>query len=235
MLKSYCKINKNDFLVSASVMAGLFLLIHVITLIALAVTHESSSVLLSGTLLPISGGLCLFVISLTTVLVSHDLNLTMGCTRRRSLGLISGDLAAQSALYLAVCWGLTALERVLCPSLWTALFHFDHYQLSTSSTPLPSAADQVLFVEDMKLDWFWPLLILLAGLALGVAAGAGIRRFGQKCAWATWLIFMLVLFSSSSGQLHKSYFPILLAAGAVLLVLAFVWSIYELLHSPVHT
>lgn len=235
MLRSFCKLNKSDFILSACVMGGLFLLVHVITLIVLALTHASSSVLLSGAVLPVSGGICLFVSALAIVLLSHDLNLTMGCTRRCSLGLISGYLAAQWALYLAFCWGCTALERILFPPLWTALFHFDRFCLSSDASPFPGSSEHVLFVEEVALDWFWPLVILLAGLALGFTVGTGIRRFGPKFAWAVWLLSMLVLYSFTSGLLHQPYLAILLAVGAVLLVLAFVWSIYELLHCPVHT
>ncbi len=234
MLKSYCKLNQSDFLLSGAVMTGLFLVVHVITLLALAFTHEHSSLLLSGTLLPVAGGLCMLVAALTAVLISFDLNQTLGCTRRRSLALVFGYLAAQYLLFAVFCWGFTALEHAVCPSLWKVLFHFDQLQFADSSTFAPGQLENVLFIEDFSLAWFWPLVILLGGLLLGVTVGVGIRRFGQKFAWVTWLIFILALFSSSRGPIHKPYFPILLAVAAVLLVPAFVWAVYELLHSPVN-
>lgn len=233
MLKKYCKINASDFAASAIVLAGIFLVTHIITLIALALTHEHSSVLLSGALLPISSGFILGVVALSTILLAHDLNQTFGCTRRRSLALIFGQLLTELVMCLVLCWGFTALEKTLFPTLWKTLFHFDQLQFSDSSTFAPAQLANVLFIEDFSLSWFWPVLILLGAMILGIVAGTIIRRFGGKGGWSIWLFFMLTMFFITDLT-HSPWFPVILTVGAVLLVLAFCWSIYELLHSPVH-
>lgn len=233
MLKKYVKLNLDDLILGPAVLLGLFLVTHVVTVVALALTHESSSVLLSGVLLPIAGGFVLGIISMCTVLLSHDLNQRFGRTRRRSLALISGQVLAELVLCLVCCWGLSALERAVFPTLWKALFRFDRIQFSDSSPVVSSHLENTLFIEELSLSWFWPLLILLGALALGIIAGTVIRRFGPKGGWTIWLCFMLSMFLGTD-LVHMPHFPVVLIIGAALLLLAFLWSIYELLHSPVH-
>lgn len=234
MLKKYCKLNRDDLILGPAILLGLFLVTHVVTLIALSVTHEHSSILISGVLLPLAGGFVLGIVSMCTVLVSHDLNQSFSCTRRRSLALLSGQLLAEFTLCLVCCWSFSALEKAVFPTLWKTLLHFDNIQFADSSTFASSQLENILFIEDLSLAWFWPVLILLGALALGIVAGTIIRRFGTKGGWTIWLFFMLGMFCGID-LVHLPYFPIVLSIGAVLLILAFFWSVYELLHSPVHT
>lgn len=233
MLKKYCKLNWDDLAFNGFVLAAAFLLVHIITLIAMFFTHDSHTILLSGILLPILGGFILLITALCALIINHDLNLSFGCTRRQSVYFMFGHLLADSAIYLALCWGLTALERTLFPFLWTALFGFDRFCILEGDALLSPQTGSVLLISDFSLEWWYPPLILLGTLMAGITVGTFIRRFGSKGGWVIWAAFMLFIFFGSDVS-ASAWLPAALAVGAVLLLLAFLWAVYELLHSPIH-
>ena len=98
MLKKLIRLNADDLLLCGGVIGGAFLLLHIITAVAVRLSGEGSSLLLSGILLPITAGILILFVSASHVAVTFDQALRFGQTRRRALGLSLG-VAGFEALF----------------------------------------------------------------------------------------------------------------------------------------
>lgn len=236
MIRKYVRMNRTDLLIMAWVQAGIFLLTHIITIAALLITGEQSSILLSGTLLPIAGGIIILVIAGTTVLTHFDHLLSFSCTRKRALGSVLGYLGGMMGVSLVMSWALTALERAVFPNLWKVMLGFS--QLRMEALILPEGSQPpagVLFVEDFGLVWWAAPLILLGGAMIGLAGGAVIRRFGKKGGWVIWALYMvLCLFVPNWLQsISSSMAATMVIVAGLCLVLSLIWAVWDLLHGPI--
>lgn len=242
MLKKLIRLNADDLLLCGGVIGGVFLLLHIITAVAVRLSGEGSSLLLSGILLPITAGILILFVSASHVAVTFDQALRFGQTRFRALGLSLGVAGFEALFAMGLAVLLAWLERLFAPHLWLWLSGRE-YIVMDEIPPIPvtgwSAGEaalraQQLFIEDFTLDWWWFLLIALGCMALGIIIGAMIQRFGGKSLWVFWAVWMLVCFSPQLLP-WKQYtivdwlFPLL----GLMTLGALAWSVWSLLHAVV--
>ena len=241
MLKKLIRLNGSDLLLCGGVVGGAFLLLHIITAIAVRFSGEGSSLLLSGILLPIAAGILILFVSAAHVAVTFDQALRFGQTRRRALGLTLGVTGFLSLFSMVLAALLSALERLFAPALWMWLAGAETVSWGElpktpvgPGAPVVSLPDSTLFIEDFSLDWWWFPLIALGCMALGVIVGAMAQRFGNKALWVFWAVWLLACFSPQllpwqQYTIVDWLFPLL----GVIALAAFLWSIWSLLHAVV--
>ena len=259
MFRKLVKLNLDDLLLYIGVECGLFLVVQIIIGCVMYFGRPSDSITVGCILFPIVGGFTALIAGISHVGVSFDQALRFGQTRRRALGLTLGLCAFESAFALALGGLLAAVERFLCPPLWTKLAglsvwvqassgvqtpepppHLSGLEVPTGSfyenlagelVPLP---ENTLVVIDFTLDWYWWLLIFAAAVAGGLIVGAVLQRFGGKGGWFIWgLCFgpmiLLQIFPHEIVSATELAVPVL----AVLFTAGFLWSIWSLLHAVV--
>jgi len=242
MLKKLIRFNADDLLLCGGVLGGVFLLLHIITAIAVRLSGEGSSLLLSGVLLPITAGILILFVSAAHVAVTFDQALRFGRTRRQALGLTLGVAGFLSLFSMGLAALLAVLERFFAPRFWLWLSGRE-YIVMDDIPPIPEIGwssgeaalrAKQLFIEDFSLDWWWLPLIALGCMALGVIMGAMVQRFGGKSLWIFWAVWLLVCFAPQLLP-WKQYtivdwlFPLL----GLFLLAALLWSIWSLLHAVV--
>ena len=92
---------------------------------------------------------------------------------------------------------------------------------------------KILLIEEFTLDWYWWPLIFGASIVIGVIVGALLYRFGSKGGWVIWGICVAPMLLSQllpKGILTAGWLIPLLT---VLLLAAFLWSVWYLLHAVV--
>lgn len=241
MLKKLIRLNADDLLLCGGVVGGVFLLLHIITAIAVRFSGEMSSLLLSGILLPITAGILILFVSAAHASVTFDQALRFSQTRRRSLGLTLGVAGFEALFSMGLAALLTWLERLFAPSLWMWLTGAETVSWGElpkipvgPDAPALSLPTSILFIEDFSLNWWWYPLIALGCMALGIIIGAMVHRFGGKSLWVFWAIWILVCFSPQLLP-WKQYtivdwlFPLL----GIIALATLLWSIWSLLHAVV--
>ena len=93
----------DDFALCAGVLAGFFLVAHIVTAVVLAFFSDGTSLMISGMILPIVSAFLILIYSLSYSGFQFSHLVRLGCTRRRSLALTLGAAAA---------------VRKISPSLW---------------------------------------------------------------------------------------------------------------------
>lgn len=264
MLQTYkklVKLNLDDLALYLGVEGGLFLLIQIIIGCVMYFGRPETSVAVSCILFPIVGGFTALVAGIAHVGISFDQALRFGQTRRRSLGLMLGLISFQSAFALALGGLLAAVERFLCPTLWTKLAGMNGWvrgqsgvitpappppnlegiqvpagsffeNMSGELVPLPEKT--LIIVGDFTLDWYWWLLIFVLAVAGGTIIGAVLQRFGSKGGWIIWGICMapMILGQLLPWRTHEITNWLFPLLG-VIFVAGFLWSIWSLLHATV--
>lgn len=243
-VKGVLRLNLDDLAVHAGVLGGLFLVVHVVTALAVRFSGEGSSLMLSGVLLPVVGAFVLLIISVGHVLLTFDQAVRFGRARRRALALTMGQILIESAFVTALATGLNALERAFAPALWLKLSgrHVIHWGVDGMRIPEGMQAEyevlwqDILFIEDFALDWWVPPLILLLGAAAGLVVGAVVQRFGKWGAWSLWALWMgfFLIFNRLPWRTHEVVnwlVPLL----AVIGVVGLLWSVWSLLHATIKT
>ena len=121
MWKKVIRLNLDDLYLCLGAVAGVFLLIQLVTAGILAFTGEHSSIMISGVVLPIVAGIMTLIVGVAAVSVSFEQALRFGQTRRRAIfqELVRSLFMGGCSMALAAL--LTALERLVCPVLWLAL------------------------------------------------------------------------------------------------------------------
>ena len=252
MLKKLMALHRADWWLCLGVLGGIFLVAQVVTGIALLCGAHSAP-LLSGTILPIAAA---FLILLTTLghMSTFLQALRFGQTRRRALGLVLAMCALEGAGAAALSALLAWIERALLPALWLALSGADKLVWGeVPPTPEPSLiagnAEWQAFLEEFRatlyldsfaLDWWWFLLLPVAGLLAGLILGAFLQRFGARGGWILWMIWMVICLGPQLvgenvffiGQ-WDPFGPTALIALAVFTPLAGIWSVWSLLHAVV--
>lgn len=256
--KKLVKLNLDDLLLYLGVEGGLFLLIQIIIGCVMHFGRPDTSVTVACIVFPIVGGFTALVAGIAHVGISFDQALRFGQTRKRALGLILGLMSFQSAFALALGGLLAAVERFLCPSLWTRLAGMNgwvrgissgiweaapgpdgtiltgHFFENMAGEWVPMPEKTLLIVGDFTLDWYWWLLIFAVAVGGGVVAGAVIQRFSSKGGWIIWGFCMapVILGQVLPWRTHEItnwLFPLL----GVLFVAGFLWSVWSLLHAVV--
>ena len=252
MLKKLMALHRADWWLCLGVLGGIFLVAQVVTGIALLCGAHSAP-LLSGIILPIAAA---FLILLTTLghMSTFLQALRFGQTRRRALGLVLAMCTLEGAGTAALSALLAWIERTLLPALWLLLSGANQLVWGeVPPTPEPSLiagnAEWQAFLEEFRatlyldsfaLDWWWFLLLPVAGLLAGLILGAFLQRFGAKGGWILWVIWMVVCLGPQLvgenaffiGQ-WDPFGPTALIALAVFALLAGLWSVWSLLHAVV--
>lgn len=252
MLKKLMALHRADWWLCLGVLGGIFLIAQVVTGIALLCGAHSAP-LLSGIILPIAAA---FLILLTTLghMSTFLQALRFGQTRRRALGLVLAMCALEGAAGMALSTLLAWMERTLLPALWLLLSGADKLVWGeVPPTPEPSLiagnAEWQAFLEEFRatlyldsfaLDWWWFLLLPVAGLLAGLILGAFLQRFGARGGWILWMIWMVICLGPQLvgenvffiGQWDQ-FGPATLIALAVFTPLAGIWSVWSLLHAVV--
>ena len=225
----------DDFAVCAGVLAGFFLGAHIITAVVLAFFSDGTSLMLSGTLLPIISGFLVVIYSISYSGFQFSHLVRFGCTRRRALALTLGLEGAASLFCMVLSALLTGLERLAAPALWQAITGSDGVYYGIDGwVALDETSPNALFVELISLPlWSW-FAIAIGGVALGTLCGTILQRFGKKGMWVLWVLWMAACFVPQIFDLHQLVtLPMLGTGGGLVLVLAFGWSVWYLLRAPV--
>lgn len=193
-----------------------WLLIEGVTAVALAITKETTTVILSAMI-------CLILLAFVSVFTGFQrvnrvltLGVALGGTRRQQVlrcvvWHLGGALASAVLLF-----GLNGLSHLI-------------YRLAYAPRGI------VLDMDGMALlptaEW---LLILLAPVLLSICVAATVNTFGPKGYWAVWVLWMLICFSPNYlTKLYKANPTVLWALMAVLTVVLLgwtVWAVRRLLH-----
>lgn len=236
----YVKLLRNswdDFAVCAGVLAGFFLVAHIITAVVLTFFFEGSSLMISGMILPIVSAFLILIYSLSYSGFQFSHLVRFGCTRRRALALTLGCEAATALLCMALSALLTGLERLAAPALWQAITGCDGVYYGVDGwEALDDISPNALFVEIFSLPlWGW-FAIALGTVSAGTLCGTILHRFGKKGMWVLWAIWMAICFIPQIFNSYLDRLPdlaMLGSGGGLALVLAFRWSIWYLLRAPV--
>ena len=252
MLKKLMALHRADWWVCLGTVGGIFLSTQLITGIALWWGDQGtrSAPLISGTILPISTAFLVLFLVLVHVNDLFLLALRLGQTRRRALGLTLTLCALEGAGAAALSALLAWIERALLPALWLALSGADKLVWG-EVPPLPAVWDgtdqgwqalldelsSTLYLDSFALDWWWYLLLLAIGLAVGLILGAFLQRFGAKGGWIIWAIWMVICLGpqlvGKNALLIGQWTAWMGAAAVVFAVAAGVWSVWSLLHAVV--
>jgi len=237
--KGVARLNLDDFILHASVLGGLFLIIHVVTVLAVKFSGEGTSLMLSGVLLPVAGAFLLGIMSIGHVMTTFEQGVRFGQSRKNALLLTAGQITLECAFVAALSFALTALERAFAPNLWLWVSGADFITWGIEGRMIPEGSVFVpdsaeLFIEVFEIDWWAMLLILLAGAVIGFVAGAVMQRFGRTGGWALWGAWMvaMILFPRLPWRTHEVVdwlIPLLVAVAAA----AFLWSIWSMLRASI--
>ena len=241
-LKKLIRINLDDLALCGGVVGGVFLLIHIITALAVRFSDEGSALLLSGVALPIAAGIMTLIVAFSHTMFQFDWAVRYSRTRHRALGLTLGLVGFQALFSMALAALLNLLERSLAPGFWLRLSGREFIVMDgIPAVPVRGlTADEAayraqrLFIEDFALDWWWWLVIVLGGLVLGLIAGAIFQRFGSKGGWFLWGFWMFFLVGFQllpwrTYEITNWLIPLLVLA----VLAASVWSIWSLLHAVI--
>lgn len=236
----YFKLLRNcwdDFAVCAGVLAGFFLVAHIITAVVLAFFFDGTSLMISGMMLPIVSAFLILIYSVSYSGFQFSHLVRFGCTRRRSLALTLGCEAAMALLCMALSALFTGLERLFAPPLWQAITGCEGVYYGIDGwVPLDDISPNALFVEIFSLPlWGW-FAIVIGTVAAGTLCGSILQRFGRKGMWVLWALWMAVCFVPQILDSYLEFLPdqtMLGGAGGVALLLALVWAIWYLLRAPV--
>lgn len=241
--KKLVKLNLDDLLLYLGVEGGLFLVIQIIIGCIMHFARPDTSITVACVIFPIVGGFTALVAGISHIGVSFDQALRFGQTRKRALGLTLELCAFEAAFALGLAGILAAVERFLCPPLWTKLAEMNGWAMG-NIMPVPEGImvngalvpEKTLLIETFTLDWYWWLLIFALAVGGGVIVGAVLQRFGGKGGWIIWGIcilpmLLLQIFPKKLVSSAELMVPVL----AVLFVAGFLWSIWSLLHAVVRS
>lgn len=232
----------DDFAVCAGVLAGFFLVAHIVTAVVLAFFFDGTSLMLSGTLLPVISAFLVVIYSISYSGFQFSHLVRFGCTRRRALALTLGLEGATSLFCMVLSALFTGLERLAAPALWLALtgrqgivYGLEGLLIPEGSVS-PFAQSDTLFVELFTLPlWAW-FAMAIGGVGVGTLCGTILQRFGKKGMWVLWALWMAVCFVPQILDSYLDFLPdltVLGSAGGAALLLALVWAVWYLLRAPV--
>ena len=227
----------DDFAVCAGVLAGFFLVAHIVTAVVLAFFFDGTSLMISGMILPIISAFLILIYSLSYSGFQFSHLVRLGCTRRRSLALTLETAATVALFCMALSALLAWLELSLAPSLWQAITGCEGvYYGRDGWVALDKVSPNALFVELFVMPlWGW-FAIAIGTVAAGILCGSILQRFGKKGMWALWALWMSVCFVPQILDSYLDRLPdltLLGIGGGVALVLAFGWAVWYLLRAPV--
>ena len=238
VLKKLLVLSRQDLAGGLAVVGGVFVVLHIITALAVKFSGEGSSLLLSGIVLPIVAGVVILYTCVGHICVTFDQALRFGQTRRRALGLVLGVIGALSAAVMGSAALLNCLERAFAPKFWQWLSGAQAVAIGPESGvayPQGIPREAVLCIEDFFFGWKLFVLIALGAMVLGVVAGAVFHRFGAKGGWFLWGCWMLffVVFQMLPWKTH-TVVDWLIPLLAVIALAMLAWALWWLLHAQMN-
>lgn len=237
MIKKIIKLNLDDLIFLCSLLAGTFLVIHLVTAAILLFAGVQSSLQLSGVILPCISDLFLIIYAIVHTLHTFQDTLRHSITRRRALAGLLGLFLFQAAVSLALTALLTWLEQLFSPALWTALSGASGYELGVGGQVVGISGSNdafLLFIERIAFPWWVTLLVPLVCTLLGLIMGALIQRFGRTAGWILWAVWMAVMiFQSHIPWAQLTAAPGLIPACTAVLAALTAWSLWSLLHAVI--
>ena len=233
------RFNREDLRLCSIVLGVVFALTHIITALAVRLSGEGTSLLLSGILLPVCGGILMLILSIGHVNVTYTQSVRFGQTRKWSLLATLGVILYESLFVFLFSLALTLVERLLAPRFWLLLSGREFILGATGMEIIPGSMDYyrngiALLIEDFTLDWWMAAVIILGAAIVGFSCGAIIHRFGQKggwVLWGCWMVFFL-FFQNLPWKTH-TVTDWLVPALVITAAAAFLWSIRYLLRASI--
>ena len=231
--------NQDDLILLTCVIGGAFLLIHVISALALKLSGENTCIMVSSIMLPIMAGVVMIILGAGHVLLTVAQAVRFSQTRRRALSLTAGQIGVECALGIVLCAGLSALERAFAPAFWKWLIGAQTITWGIGGRRIPEGTEFIvntaeLFIEDFAIVWWGLPCIILGCAALGFIVGAIVLRFGKRGGWAIWGAWMIgcLGFPRLPWRTHEVT-NILIPGLVVAAVAAFLWSMWVLLRAAI--
>ena len=225
----------------AGVLGVLFLIIHTVTAFAVKFSGEGSSLLLSGAILPIVSAVLILITTAGHVHTTYLHGVRMAQTRKGAMALMWGVTLFEGAFAMVFSAVLNAVERAFAPTFWMWLAGAEQIAIGRESMVVYPEGyvwgdTSLLAIEDFSLAWYWWLLLLLGGLALGLIIGAVVDRFGSKGAAFLWIFYFAVIIGQNllpwkTHEVTNILFPALAIAAAA----GFIWSVHSLLHTTIRS
>lgn len=240
-LKRLIWLNRDDLSMLLMVLGGIFLLIHLITALAVKFSGEGSALMLSGTILPIVAAVLLLILASGHVLLTFVHAVKFGQTRKRALMLTLGLVGSELLAAIFLTSVLNALERTFAPGFWKWIYGAKMVSIGPeSAVPIPEglgyhrAHAELLMIEDFSLGWYALPILILTGAVLGFILGALIQRYGSKGGWFVWGLWMVfvLLFPRLPWRTHEVT-NVLIPVLCVLVLAGLCWSVWSLLRAVV--
>ena len=242
MLTKLIRLNRSNFGGIAAIVGGCFLLIHLVSALAVYLLKPDVFPLVSNILLPIFSGILIVIYGFAHCYFTFEAGVRFSCTRRRTLEGVLALLALEAAAAFGLSALLVRLEGLFAPPLWAALVGAPGYELGPEAPAVPEWAAGLaqtgpLFVEQVSCPWWVLPLAALVCLLLGLVAGAVYQRFGRRGGWALWGTWMVIALGQSrlpwEDLAQAGVLPALgLSAAAALMILSLL-SLWSLLHASI--
>ena len=239
MLKKLLWVNREDFVSLAGILGGLFLLIHAIISAVLLVMFPCDSIMISGMLLMVGGAVMAFIVTMGHVLTTFLQAVRFGQTRRRALAQITGLIGAETLFIIALAGILSWVEWNLLPRWWMLLTGADGYAITAGNgypvVRVGGGSGVELWIDSFfSVDWWVVPLVIACGSVAGFIIGALLQRFGRMGGWLMWGVWMVffIFFPRLPWRTHEVVNWLVPSIGTVVLT-AFLWSIWSLLHAVV--
>lgn len=242
MLAKLIRLNRSSFGAILVVVGGIFVLIHLISALAVHFLKPDVFPLVSNVLLPIFSGILIVIYSIAHCYFSFEEEVRFSCTRRRALGGVLALLVLEAAVAFALSALLARLEELFAPALWAALSGAPGYELGAEAPAVPEWAAGLeqsgpLFVEHVSYPWWALPLVALGCILLGLVAGAALQRFGRRAGWTLWGFWMVIAIGQSQVPWEQlagaGVLPALGLSSAAALVILSLLSLWSLLHASI--
>lgn len=239
MLKKLICLNKDDLMLYAGVNFGVFLLLQIIMCVVMVLLFPCDAIMVSHILMLVVSAICMFSQGVAHVNFTYVQALQFSQNRKRAMGLLLKLVIFETVFAVAIVSLLAWVERNLCPYLWMAFAGAEGYAISGGNGYAAIRGGDIegvtLWIDAFVLsEWWWTPLVLGDAAVLGIITGALIQRFGRAGGWGLWGLWMLVCVGGPRlDWKHHTILDWALPLASVVILIAFVWSIWSLLRATV--
>ena len=239
MLRKLICLNKDDLMLYAGVNFGVFLLLQIIMCVVMVLLFPCDAIMVSHILMLVVSAICMFSQGVAHVNFTYVQALQFSQNRKRAMGLLLKLVVFETVFAMAIVSLLAWVERNLCPYLWMAFAGAEGYAISGGNGYAAIRGGNIegvtLWIDAFVLtEWWWTPLVLGVAAVLGIITGALIQRFGRAGGWGLWGLWMLVCVGGPRlDWKHHTILDWALPLAGVVILIAFVWSIWSLLRATV--